>query len=176
MRIVLLASLLAVVPACSAAQQALPPDQSTRQDGVNQRGDHVMGFSHETTTHHFRLLKDGGEIIVQANDPNDKRSIEQIRAHLYHLVGMFSNGDFNAPLLIHDTNPPGVATMIRLRSDIRYTTSEIDGGAQMRILTSSQETTDAVHAFLLFQIIDHKTGDSPAIGSQAVSRSASVSE
>jgi len=113
---------------------------------------------------------------VQANDPNDKRSIEQIRAHLYHLVGMFSNGDFNAPLLIHDTNPPGVATMIRLRSDIRYTTSEIDGGAQMRILTSSQETTDAVHAFLLFQIIDHKTGDSPAIGSQAVSRSASVSE
>jgi hypothetical protein len=56
-----------------------------------------------------------------------------------------------------------VATMTRLKSEIRYTVSEIDRGAKIRILTSSPETTDAVHAFLLFQIIDHKTGDSPAI-------------
>ena len=76
---------------------------------------------------------------------------------------MFSNGNFNAPMVIHDTNPPGVATMIRLKSDIRYTLSEVPQGANIRIRTSSPETTDAVHAFLLFQIVDHKTGDSPAI-------------
>jgi hypothetical protein len=164
MRIIFfLAFLLTIPPAYAAAQQTSPPAEAARQDGVDQRGDHVMGFSHETTTHHFRLLKDGGEIIVQANDPNDKAGIDQIREHLYHLVGMFSNGNFNAPMLIHETNPPGVATMTRLKSDIRYTTSEIARGAKLRILTSSPETTDAVHAFLLFQIIDHKTGDSPAI-------------
>ena len=55
--------------------------------------------------------------------------------------------------------------MIRLKSDIRYTLSEIAQGAKIRIETSSPETTDAVHPFLLFQIVDHKTGDAPTIGS-----------
>ena len=80
-----------------------------------------MGFSHDLTTHHFQLLKDGGEIAVTANDPKDTASIEQIRMHLSHIVRMFSNGNFNAPMVIHDANPPGVATMVRLKSDIRYT-------------------------------------------------------
>jgi hypothetical protein len=159
-----LALLLMLVTRC-LGQQVSQPEQSTRQDGVVQRGDHVMGFSHDATTHHFHLLKDGGEIVVTANDSNDKKSIEQIRAHLNHIVGMFSKGNFNAPMLIHDTNPPGVATMTRLKSDIRYTIFEIPHGAKIRIETSSPETTDAVHAFLLFQIVEHKTGDAPTIGS-----------
>ena len=73
-----------------------------------------MGFSHDGTTHHFHLLRDGGKIVVTANDPNDKASIEQIRIHLSHIVSMFSNGNFNASMLIHDTNSPGVAPMIRM--------------------------------------------------------------
>lgn len=125
-----------------------------------------MGFSHDLTAHHFHLRKDGGEIVVTANDAKDTASVEQIRMHLRHIVGMFSNGNFNAPMLIHDTNPPGVATMTRLKSVIRYTLSEIPEGAKIRIETASPEATDAVHAFLLFQIIDHKTGDSPAIAEQ----------
>ena len=77
---------------------------------------------------------------------------------------MFSNGNFDAPMLIHDTNPPGVATMTRLKSEIRYSVSDLPYGAMIRIQTSNPETTDAVHAFLLFQIVDHKTGDTPTIG------------
>ena len=42
---------------------------------------------------------------------------------------------------------------------IRYQFSEPDLGARIRVLTSSPETTDAVHAFLLFQVIDHRTQD-----------------
>ena len=164
MRIFLSAGFLTLFCAASLAQQSSTSGQS-RQDGVDQRGDHVMGFSHDLTTHHFHLLKDGGEIVVTANDPKDTAGIEQIRMHLSHIVGMFSNGNFNAPMLIHDTNPPGVATMVRLKSDIRYTILEIPQGAKIRIETSSTETTDAVHAFLLFQIVDHKTGDAPTIGS-----------
>src|SRR5215472_3665711 len=91
------------VPFCvlafiSIAQQPSMPNQSTRQNAVPERGDHVMGFSHDATTHHFHLLKDGGEIVVTANDSNDKKSIEQIRAHLNHIVEMFSKGNFNAPM------------------------------------------------------------------------------
>lgn len=159
MKTTLLGFLLLTIPVVAASTQ-----QSSRQDNVVQRGDHVMGFSHETTTHHFRLLKDGGEIVVTANDPNDKTSVAQIRSHLSHIVGMFSSGNFDAPMLIHDTNPPGVPTMMRLKSTIHYKLADIPQGAKIRIETSNPETTDAVHAFLLFQIVDHKTGDSPAIG------------
>jgi len=60
------------------------------------------------------IIRDGGKIVVTANDPNDKASIEQIRMHLSHIVSTFLNGNFNAPMLIHGTNSPGVATMIRL--------------------------------------------------------------
>jgi hypothetical protein len=148
-----------------AQQHSSPNEQSTRQQGVVQRGDHVMGFSHDVTTHHFHLLKDGGEIIVTANDPKDKSSIDEIRMHLMHIAKIFSDGNFNAPMMIHDTNPPGVATMVRLKSQIRYELSQTAQGAMIRIVTTSPATTDAVHAFLLFQIVDHQTGDSPAIGS-----------
>ena len=32
------------------------------EEGVVARGDEIMGFSHEKTTHHFRLYADGGSI------------------------------------------------------------------------------------------------------------------
>ena len=104
------------------------------------------------------------QIVVEANDPADKASIQQIQMHLGHIVGMFSDGNFKAPMLIHDTNPPGTATMTRLKSEIRYELTRTDRGAKIRITTSNPETTDAVHAFLLFQIVDHQTGDVPSIG------------
>jgi hypothetical protein len=92
-----------------------------------------MGFSNDLTTHHFHLLKDGSEIVVTANDPKHTESVEQVRMHLSHIVSMFSNGNFNAPMVIHGTNQPGVATMIRLKSDIRYILSEVPQGAKIRI-------------------------------------------
>jgi hypothetical protein len=103
---------------------------------------------------------------VAANDPKDIVSIEQIRSHLGHIAKMFSAGNFNAPMIIHDTNPPGVATMTRLKEQIRYELSGTDRGARIRIVTASSETTDAVHAFLLFQIVDHETGDVPTISDE----------
>jgi hypothetical protein len=154
---------LAIVPGMASAQQNPSPKQDQRSEGVVERGEHVMGFSHEATTHHFRLFNGGGEIEVTAKDPNDKASIDQIRIHLGHIAKMFASGNFKAPMLIHDTNPPGAATMTRLKEQIRYEFSELAQGGRIRLLTSSPETTDAVHAFLLFQIVDHRTGDVPTI-------------
>lgn len=34
--------------------------QDPHHNAVDHRGDQVMGFSHEKTTHHFRLFTDGG--------------------------------------------------------------------------------------------------------------------
>jgi len=163
MRTTMLGFFLIMFAGFAIAQQTASPEQNSRSEGVAKRGDHVMGFSHEATTHHFRLFKDGGEIAVTANDPKDTASIDQIRTHLGHIAKMFSAGNFNAPMLIHDANPPGAATMARLKDQIRYQFSEMDRGARIRLITANSEATDAVHAFLLFQIVDHQTGDAPTI-------------
>jgi hypothetical protein len=123
----ILCTVLTLLPAMPSAHLGFP--QSDRQSDVVKRGDHVMGFSHEATTHHFRLFKDGGEIAVGANDAKDKSSIDQIRTHLAHIAKMFAAGNFNAPMIIHDANPPGVATMTRLKDQIRYEFSETERGA-----------------------------------------------
>ena len=139
------------------------PQAPNSQQGVVERGDHVMGFSHEKTAHHFLLYPNGGEISVSANDPSDKGSVEQIRMHLGHIGKMFAAGNFNAPMLIHDTDPPGVPTMTRLKDAIEYEYSETERGARIRLVTENSQAIDAIHAFLLFQIIDHRTGDKPSI-------------
>ena len=166
MRMLALLLSLVILPGMVSTQQNPSPEQGKRQEVVVKRGEHVMGFSHEAATHHFRLFSDGGEIDVTANDLKDKASIDQIRTHLGHIAKMFASGNFNAPMLIHDTNPPGTATMTRLKEQIRYEFSETDRGARIRLVTSSPQTTDAVHAFLLFQIVDHGTQDAPTISDQ----------
>jgi hypothetical protein len=126
---------------------------------VDRRGDAVMGFSHEKTTHHFRLRSYGGEIEVAANDPGDTASAARIRGHLSHIAQMFRDGDFTAPLLIHARNPPGTQTMTRLKDRIAYDLEDAPGGARVRVTTTDAEALAAVHEFLRFQIADHRTGD-----------------
>ena len=131
-----------------------------RVDGVNERGDHAMGFSHEKTTHHFRLTADGGAIEVTANDPNDAASQEQIRTHLSHIAKLFKDGDFSAPMFIHGEAPAGVPAMKRLKADISYTFERSERGGRVRIATANAEAVEAIHEFLRYQIKDHQTGDS----------------
>ena len=132
---------------------------SDHHAGVNQRGDQVMGFSHEKTTHHFRLKTDGGFIEVEANEATDTASITQIRTHLQHIAHKFAAGDFDAPMLIHGKIPPGVETMKKLQAAINYQFEETEKGGRVRIVTSNVKALKSVHEFLRFQIADHKTGD-----------------
>ncbi len=149
--------------AASRAQTQPAAKQSATHAEMLSRGDQMMGFSAAKTTHHFRLFQDGGAIEVAANDPNDSQSRDQIRMHLSHIASMFSDGNFKAPMFIHDTTPPGASTMTKLRAEIRYAYEEMPAGARVRIQTQSPQALDAVHAFLLFQIIEHHTGDSGTV-------------
>ena len=153
------------------AQQQQPPPASSgpsmtgmQDQKMNERGDQVMGFDHMKTTHHFRLLTDGGSIEVAANSAQDAESRDQIRMHLGHIAKMFAAGNFNAPMLIHDQTPPGVPTMKDLKSEIQYKFEETEQGAQVRITTRNPEALKAIHEFLRFQIKEHKTGDSLEVG------------
>jgi hypothetical protein len=129
------------------------------QSGVDSRGDHAMGFSHEKTTHHFRLLKDGGAIAAEANDPLDTESRDQIRMHLGHIAKMFAAGNFDAPMFIHDQVPPGVPAMKRLRKEIGYKFEPTENGGRVRMVSHNADAIAALHDFLKFQIADHHTGD-----------------
>src|ERR1044071_1990859 len=69
----------------------------TADEQMNKRGDHVMGFDHSKTTHHFLLQEFGGSIEITANHSDDVESSEQIKMHLRHIAKMFAEGNFNAP-------------------------------------------------------------------------------
>jgi hypothetical protein len=137
--------------------------QEDHHKTVDARGDHVMGFSHEKTTHHFRIYADGGAIEVTTNDPKDAGSRDQIRMHLSHIAGMFADGNFKAPMLIHDQVPPGVPTLERLKTEVIYRYEDTEAGGRVRIATKNKEALSAVHEFLKFQIADHRTGDTTVI-------------
>jgi hypothetical protein len=152
---------LLILAACAANAQ---DGQGTNHHAaVDQRGDHVMGFSHEKTTHHFRLYRDGGSIEVTANDPKDTQTRDQIQTHLEHIAMMFAAGDFNAPMLVHDKVPPGVPVMTEHKTEIKCAYHKTSRGARVLIVTRNPDALSAVHEFLRFQITDHKTGDVPVV-------------
>ncbi len=158
------ASALCVFPLALSAQQSPTPAQDpAHHDAVTSRGDHAMGFSHETTTHHFHLYKTGGAIDVSANNPKDSATRDEIRMHLSHIAKRFATGDFDAPMFIHDTTPPGAPMMAKLRGQIRYLYADTPGGAKIQISTANPEALQAIHAFLRFQISDHQTGDATEV-------------
>jgi hypothetical protein len=155
-----LAALLICVGYIPASAQQTSSTDSEHFRSVDKRGDTAMGFSHEMTSHHFLLFKDGGAVEVEADNPNDAASKEAIRDHLTKIAGMFSEGDFQLPMLIHATVPPGVDTMQRLKNEITYTAEITEKGARVRIRTGNSQALEAIHEFLRFQITDHRTQDS----------------
>ena len=137
---------------------------------VDQRGDAVMGFDHETTTHHFRLASDGGAIEVTANASSDVESRTAIRSHFTHIAKMFAEGNYQAPMLVHDRVPPGVPVMTARKASLRWKYQELPNGAKLSVSTRDPEALAAVHEFLRFQIEDHRTGDSTEVTEQTPSR------
>ena len=127
-------------------------------NAMNARGEHAMGFSQTATTHHFLITETGGVIEVESNSPDDKTGIASIRAHLSHIAKSFAAGDFDIPMFVHDTVPPGVPAMKRFKSRIQYSYEEISAGARVIISTREKTVREAVHSFLRFQIEEHRTG------------------
>lgn len=126
---------------------------------MNERGNQVMGFSQENTTHHFILKKNGGTILVEAKDPEDKQTIEQIRTHLNVVASSFAAGDFTMPHSVHLQVAPGVEELTTLKNKIRYEYSETKSGGSVLIATEDEKALASIHEFLKFQIQEHKTGN-----------------
>jgi hypothetical protein len=126
---------------------------------LNHRGEHGMGFSQTATTHHFLLKSDGGVIQVEVNDPSNANQLADVRMHLHHIAAAFQQGDFNIPMFVHDTTPPGEPEMKQLRDEIKYMIEETKTGGRVVISSTDEKAVAAIHQFLIFQIQEHKTGD-----------------
>ena len=150
--------------AITMALAALPSAAQNPHRGMDQRGAAVMVFDQARTRHHFYLYDDGGAIDVAVKDQTDKVNRDAIRSHLPHIAMLFGQGDFAAPMLVHDSkNVPGVAEMARLKEKIAYVYAETPAGGRVDIRTRDAAALKAVHEFLKFQIADHQTGDSVEI-------------
>ena len=142
---------------------SIPVSLAARQDhhgASDHRAAMVMGFDQARTTHHFLLFDDGGAIDVAVKDSADTNSRDAVRSHLPHIATMFGEGNFDAPMLVHDSKSvPGTKLMTDRKSVIRYQYRETANGGRVNIVTSDPDALAAVHAFLTFQIGEHKTGD-----------------
>jgi hypothetical protein len=159
MKATVILAFLVLASLVQAQQKMAQEDPAHSHCEMMKRGEKGMGFSQQTTTHHFRFLADGGAIEIGTNDPKDTGTRDQIRQHLSHVAKMFSDGNFEIPMFIHDETPPGVPTMTELRDQIHYDFEPMDSGGRVRIHTSNERAVQAVHEFLRFQITEHDTGD-----------------
>ena len=150
---------------CAVTVLLLPPASiAALQDHHGSKAAAVMGFDQERTAHHFFLFTDGGAIEVNVKDAADAKNRDAIRSHLPHIAAMFASGKFDAPMLVHDSaNVPGTKEMAARTDAIRYVYVETATGGRVNIYTSDRRALDAVHAFLTYQIAEHKTGDSTIV-------------
>jgi hypothetical protein len=150
--------LLAAICFLSAAGTALAQHDPAHH-AMQQRGEQAMGFDQDRSTHHFLIQKDGGAIEVTAKDPADSTTTTDIRAHLRHIRTAFSNGDFALPVFIHDKPPPGIDVLKARRDQLTFRYDDLQAGGRVRVTTADPDALAALHAFLKFQIVEHKTGD-----------------
>jgi hypothetical protein len=157
---VFLVSTLALAAGPQATSQTTTTQQAAHDHAqMNHRGAQVMGFDQDKTTHHFLLFEDGGAIDVSVKDAVDKKNLDAIRAHLPHIAMKFGQGDFDAPALVHATAVPGTKELAALKDKLTWKYVETPKGGRVDISTTDPAALSAVHAFLKYQIEDHKTGD-----------------
>jgi hypothetical protein len=159
MRIVVLMLVAGLVS--TTLTRSLPAQaDSARSDSafraLQSRGAVQMGVDQYTSAHQFETLPDGGRIELQ-RDTVDSADIAQIRHHLQDITAAFERGDFRIPGLVHDQVVPGTAVMAARRDRIRYQFRELPRGGEVRITSSDPEAIAAIHDFLAFQRMDHRT-------------------
>ena len=155
MKIILVVLVSLFAGSAAGVQQPASPDPGKcpmhdARSPMNQRAEKGMGFSQTATTHHFLLRSDGGVIQVGARDSA-------------HITRAFQNGDFDVPMFVHDTVPPGVPAMKRLQKQIHYSFQETPNGGRVVISSTDKDAVKAVHSFLRFQIKEHTTGDATEV-------------
>jgi hypothetical protein len=151
---------LAFTPATLAGMSHEEHLRSMQKDEeLERRGALAMGFDQDKVVHHFLLRASGGSIVVTTRNRDDAESLAQVRSHLREITAAFGKGVFARPAETHGELPPGAAIMAANRRLIVYRYKERADGAEVVIESSDANTLEAIHEFLRYQIVEHKTGD-----------------
>ena len=117
-----------------------------------------MGFDQDRTAHHFYLYPDGGAIDIQVRDAADTKDRDAIRSHLPHIATMFEAGNFQAPMLVHDSKDvPGTTVLMEHKDVIRYAYVETPRGGRVNIVTIDKTALAALHD--VPALSDHRAPD-----------------
>ncbi|MDN3296828.1 DUF2613 family protein [Streptomyces ficellus] len=146
---------VAVALVAGGSQQDPDDRQTDRQKAVAERGQSVMPFDLEQTTHHFTPTATGGIQEVVADRRGDAEQVDLIRAHLRKEAQAFSRGDFSDPARIHGADMPGLAELQDGydRFEVRY--GERADGAILTYATDDPRLVDALHNWFEAQLGDH---------------------
>jgi hypothetical protein len=158
--------------ALSASGQTCPmaADGSPQHGaGVDHRHD-TLGVSHTNTRHSFRLFDDGAAIELRATDAKDAPTVDAIRKHIGVIADQFKANNFSTPMFVHAKTPDGIETMKKLHDAIEFRYEELPAGARIRMATANSEALAALHKFMHFQIVEHRTGDSGEVEKDATTR------
>jgi len=143
-------------PATCPLHEQHMKDAAKHAADVDARHDTLVA-SHETTRHSFRLFADGGAIELRATNPADAATIDAVRGHLHEITAQFVAKDFSTPAFVHGKQPPGIAEMTELHDSITFRYETLDGGGRIRMKTSDPRALAAIHDFLKFQVVEHRT-------------------
>src|SRR4029453_11920365 len=99
-------AVLIITLACNRPARQAPADSAFA--ALQNRGAGVMGVDQYTSAHVFEDLADGGRIVLDRKDGKDTAGVRVIRGHMREIAVRFSQGDFEAPGLVHAQTVPGV--------------------------------------------------------------------
>lgn len=133
--------------------------QMEKDEALKKRGAEAMGFDQDAVTHHFRLAPSGGSVEVTVKNGKDEAVIAAVRMHLRSIADDFARGVFDKPFQTHAEIPPGVPEMRKDRRKITYRYEDLPQGGAVRIDTKDARALEALHAFLRYQITEHRTPD-----------------
>jgi hypothetical protein len=155
--LIALASGCAPTPEAGAERGGAEAAADSGFAAVQERGLAAMGVDQYTSTHVFQPLPDGGRIELQ-RDVVDSAGRARILAHMGEIALAFASGDFRVPGFVHGRDVPGTAVMAARRAAISYVVESLPRGGALRLETSDSSAIDAIHEFLAFQRMDHRTG------------------
>ncbi len=125
-----------------------------RQAEVAERGEMVMPFDLERTTHIFDKTEFGGVQQVLSDD-NDAEQINLIQLHLEEEFEKFKHGDFSDPAKIHGHNMPGLDALRTDYANVELKFRELADGAEITYTATDEELIAAIHIWFDAQLMDH---------------------
>ncbi|WP_063780705.1 hypothetical protein [Nonomuraea sp. SBT364] len=158
-RVLLVIAALAVVAAAVGGYALIgrngQPALAERQAEIADKGQQVMPFDLERTTHRFTKTATGGVQTVTADDPADAQQVKLVREHLAMEAANFRQGDYGDPASIHGTEMPGLRELEQGHSRIDIRDTPITAGSQVTYTTSDPLLIKALHAWFDAQVTDH---------------------